>query len=145
MDSEGLMLTGFMLSAIADTYTSSLAIFLLNTSRTGFQRLDTIINKLIVCVVNTGALSSLAAIACVLLILFARNTLVSLGVFFCISKLYTNSLLANLNIRMIIHKEEPEGHYVNNPDSWPVLLQTNTTRLSNSLTGAYPNHRDRDD
>ncbi|KAJ3793793.1 hypothetical protein GGU11DRAFT_369897 [Lentinula aff. detonsa] len=129
------MVTGFMLSAIVDTFISSLAIFLLNTSRTGFRRSDTIINRLIVCVVNTGALSSLAAIASSILVLSAHNTLLYLGIFFCIGKLYTNSLLANLNIRTIIHKEEAQGIYGDNLYSWPVLRQTNTTSLSNSPTG----------
>ncbi|KAJ3746228.1 hypothetical protein DFH05DRAFT_926331 [Lentinula detonsa] len=89
----------------------------------------------IVCVVNTGALSSLAAIASSILILSAHSTLLYLGIFFCIGKLYTNSLLANLNIRTIIHKEELQGTYCNNSYSWPVLPQTNTTSLSNSPTG----------
>ncbi|KAJ3979374.1 hypothetical protein F5890DRAFT_1478585 [Lentinula detonsa] len=116
---EGLMVTGFMLSATVDTYISGLVIFLLNTSRTGFRRSDTIINRLANVRANSTPFSGYEESSSDLLTFLV----------------YTNSLLANLNIRTIIHKEEAQGIYGDNLYSWPVLPQTNTTSLSNSPTG----------
>ncbi|KAJ3765589.1 hypothetical protein FB446DRAFT_709338 [Lentinula raphanica] len=83
------------------------------------QGTDTIINKLntvhlslgqlniqILFIVNCGMLQTITAIAAACATILAPNTLINLGIFFCIGRLYVNSLLAALNYRTIIHKDE---------------------------------------
>ncbi|KAJ3810351.1 hypothetical protein EV368DRAFT_80685 [Lentinula lateritia] len=102
---SGLSITVNVLAAVADTYIAGLLTLLLHTSRTGFQRSDSIINKLIIFSINTGALTSLCAIASMLSILLAPATFIYISFFFCMGRLYANSLLATLNIRTLIRKE----------------------------------------
>ncbi|KAJ3875370.1 hypothetical protein F5051DRAFT_471001 [Lentinula edodes] len=102
---NGLSITVNVLAAVADTYIAGLLTLLLHTSRTGFQRSDSIINKLIIFSINTGALTSLCAIASMLSILLAPATFIYISFFFCMGRLYANSLLATLNIRTLIRKE----------------------------------------
>ncbi|KAJ3933824.1 MAG: hypothetical protein NXY57DRAFT_997241 [Lentinula lateritia] len=102
---KGLSITVNVLAAVADTYIAGLLTLLLHTSRTGFQRSDSIINKLIIFSINTGALTSLCAIASMLSILLAPATFIYISFFFCMGRLYANSLLATLNIRTLIRKE----------------------------------------
>ncbi|KAJ3892555.1 hypothetical protein GG344DRAFT_64536 [Lentinula edodes] len=94
-----------ILKAKPFNYISGLLTLLLHTSRTGFQRSDSIINKLIIFSINTGALTSLCAIASMLSILLAPATFIYISFFFCMGRLYANSLLATLNIRTLIRKE----------------------------------------
>ncbi|KAJ3865321.1 hypothetical protein EV359DRAFT_80590 [Lentinula novae-zelandiae] len=102
---NGLSITVNVLAAVADTYIAGLLTLLLHTSRTGFQRSDSIINKLIIFSINTGALTSLCAIASMLSILLAPATFIYISFFFCMGRLYANSLLATLNIRTLMRKE----------------------------------------
>ncbi|KAJ8695577.1 hypothetical protein PTI98_008167 [Pleurotus ostreatus] len=74
---------------------------LLHRSRTGFQRSDSMINKLIIFAVNTGVLTSLCAIAS-LISAIAPGTFLYIAFFFCLGRLYSNSLLATLNARKMI-------------------------------------------
>jgi len=70
----------------------------LSKSRTGFSHTDTMINKLMLYAVNTGLLTSIFTLLSS--VLFATSfTFVAAAVYFVLSKLYTNSLLAMLNSR----------------------------------------------
>ncbi|KAJ3735531.1 hypothetical protein DFJ43DRAFT_1058122 [Lentinula guzmanii] len=102
---KGLSITVNVLAAVGDTYIAGLLTLLLHTSRTGFRRSDSIINKLIIFSINTGALTSLCAIASMLSILLAPETFIYISFFFCMGRLYANSLLATLNVRSLIRKE----------------------------------------
>ncbi|KAJ3712368.1 hypothetical protein C8R42DRAFT_647528 [Lentinula raphanica] len=53
-----------------------------------------------------SSINCITAIAAACATILAPNTLVNLGIFFCIGRLYVNSLLAALNYRTIIHKDE---------------------------------------
>ncbi|PPQ95577.1 hypothetical protein CVT26_008605 [Gymnopilus dilepis] len=90
------------LAAAGDVLIAATLCTLLHMSRTGFQRSDTMINKLILFAVNTGFLTSLCAVASLISIVVAGNTFLYIAFFFCIGRLYTNSLLATLNARKMI-------------------------------------------
>jgi len=60
------------------------------------------INKLIIFTMNTGLLTSLCAVASLVSILAAPNTYIYIGFFFCMSRLYSNTLVATLNARKSI-------------------------------------------
>jgi len=90
------------LAAAGDVLIAAILCTLLHRSRTGFHRSDTMINKLILFAVNTGFLTSLCAVASLISILVAGNTFLYIAFFFCIGRLYSNSLLATLNAREMI-------------------------------------------
>ncbi|PPQ88744.1 hypothetical protein CVT25_008551 [Psilocybe cyanescens] len=116
------------LAAAGDVLIAATLCTLLHLSRTGFHRSDTMINKLILFSVNTGVLTSMCAVASLVSvrrrspstltsiriiqlltpcrfiyrvnkIVVAGNTFLYIAFFFCIGRLYTNSLLATLNAR----------------------------------------------
>ncbi|KAG7443913.1 uncharacterized protein BT62DRAFT_304616 [Guyanagaster necrorhizus] len=87
------------LAAAGDVFIAGTLCLLLHRSRTGFQNSDTMINKLILFAVNTGLLTSLCAVASLISILTAPNTFIYITFFFCMGRLYSNSLLATLNAR----------------------------------------------
>ncbi|KAN0098024.1 hypothetical protein V8E55_002470 [Tylopilus felleus] len=72
---------------------------LLQKSRTGFRRSDSMINKLIVFSINTGLLTSICAVASLISISASPNTFIYIAFYFCLGRLYCNSLLATLNAR----------------------------------------------
>ncbi|KAJ4480144.1 hypothetical protein J3R30DRAFT_2583565 [Lentinula aciculospora] len=98
-DLKGLSITVNALAAVSDVIIAGILTFLLQKSKTGFQRSDTMLNKLTVFAVNTGALTSFCAVASLISILAAPNTFIYILFFFCMGRLYTNSLLATLNAR----------------------------------------------
>lgn len=101
---KGLSLATNALAAAGDIVIAASLCTILQRSRTGFHRSDTIITKLIVFSVNTGLLTSLCALASLVSILAWPNTFIYIAFFFCIGRLYTNSLLATLNARKKIRE-----------------------------------------
>ncbi|KAH7879333.1 uncharacterized protein C8R40DRAFT_1262886 [Lentinula edodes] len=160
---KSLSITVNVLAAVADTYIAGLLTLLLHTSRTGFQRSDSIINKLIIFSINTGALTSLCAIASMLSILLAPATFIYISFFFCMGRqmmdIYANSLLATLNIRTLIRKEGgsnvqasgdtgsiPLGNYntsIFNPPS-TISVKIDTSREYTTDREREQKHRTRD-
>ncbi|KAG6879188.1 hypothetical protein C0992_004491, partial [Termitomyces sp. T32_za158] len=63
---------------------------------------DTIINRLMLFIVNTGLLTSLFAMATLISLVISPLTLIYATFYFCIGRLYTNSFLATLNARKAI-------------------------------------------
>jgi len=94
-----LTITINALSTTVDVLIASSLFIMLHKSRTGFKRSDTIINKLIILVVNTGVLTTCCAIASLICLIASPHTLVYASFYFCIGRFYTNSFLATLNAR----------------------------------------------
>ncbi|THU77207.1 hypothetical protein K435DRAFT_702890, partial [Dendrothele bispora CBS 962.96] len=99
---RGLSISVNALAAIGDVLIACSLIVLLQKSKTGFKRSDTMINKLILFTVHTGSITTLFAISSLISITVAPNTFVYIFFFFCIGRLYTNSFLATLNARHAI-------------------------------------------
>ncbi|KAJ2914321.1 hypothetical protein MD484_g6095, partial [Candolleomyces efflorescens] len=99
---EALSITVNALAAAGDVLIAATLCTILHRSRTGFHRSDTMINKLILFSVNTGFLTSLCAVGSLISIVVAGHTFLYIAFFFCIGRLYTNSLLATLNARKMI-------------------------------------------
>ncbi|KAF9059048.1 hypothetical protein BDP27DRAFT_528006 [Rhodocollybia butyracea] len=96
---SGLTLSINALSTAADVIIAASLCYLLARSRTGFKHSDTMINNLILFGVNTGLSTSLCATASLIALIASRNTLLYAPFYFCIGRLYSNSLLATLNGR----------------------------------------------
>ncbi|KAL1659300.1 hypothetical protein GGG16DRAFT_110514 [Schizophyllum commune] len=107
---QGLSVSVNALAAAGDVLIAIILCTLLHRSRTGFSRSDTIINKLIIFAVNTGMLTSLCAVGSLISITVAGNTFWYIAFFFCMGRLYTNSLLATLNARKAI-RSSADGAY----------------------------------
>jgi len=90
--------------AACDSFITLTLVYYLHTSRTGFKRTESLINRLITWTINTGLLTSIFAIADFICILTMESNLVYVGVFFVVSKLYTNSILASVNMRATLKK-----------------------------------------
>jgi len=96
---KSLSITVNALAAAGDVLIAAILCTLLHRSRTGFRRSDTMITKLILFAVNTGFLTSVCAVASLISITVAPKTFLYIAFFFCLGRLYTNSLLATLNAR----------------------------------------------
>ncbi|KAF9463770.1 hypothetical protein BDZ94DRAFT_588844 [Collybia nuda] len=99
LDISGLTLTINALSTAVDIIIAASLCIMLNNARTGFKKSDTIINRLILFVVNTGVLTSCCALASLISLLASPKSLIYASFYFCIGRFYTNSFLATLNAR----------------------------------------------
>jgi hypothetical protein len=94
-----LTITINALSTCADVLIATSLVILLNKARTGISRSDTLINRLIIFVVNTGVLTSCCAVASLISLILSPDSLIYAAFYFCIGRFYTNSFLATLNAR----------------------------------------------
>jgi len=118
-----LSITVNVLAASGDVLIAGTLCTLLHSSRTGFHRTDTIINKLMIFSVNTGLLTSLCAVASMVSILTAGRTFIYIAFFICMGRLYTNSLLATLNARKSIRQASHAIQSTNTSESHDVSLK----------------------
>ncbi|KAI5121948.1 hypothetical protein M0805_002019 [Coniferiporia weirii] len=109
---------------VTDVAIASVLVYLLYSSRSGFRRTDTVINRLIVYTVNTGLITALCAVAALITSLACPTTFLPDLFLFMIPKLYVNSMLASLNSRDTLRT---------------ALASTGDTELAIGLpaTGAY--------
>ncbi|KAJ3748215.1 hypothetical protein EV360DRAFT_89817 [Lentinula raphanica] len=138
-DLERLSVTVNAFAAAGDILITATLAWLLQSSKTGFRRLDAILNKLTIFAINAGALTSLVALGSLISLLAAPNTFFSISFFFCMGRLYTNSLLASLNTRK---KIRGEGDNVQSTNCHTFSFQANRlTRPSSFISFAYKKRR----
>ncbi|OBZ77498.1 hypothetical protein A0H81_01971 [Grifola frondosa] len=87
---------------------------LMDLRRTGFARTDSIVRILMMYSVNTGALTSLCALLCLVTYANMPNNFVFIAFYFVLPKLFLNSLLATLNARRKL-RETSSGALVSIP------------------------------
>ncbi|KAJ3805510.1 hypothetical protein F5876DRAFT_69736 [Lentinula aff. lateritia] len=106
------------LSTAADVIIAASLCFLLAKSRTGFKHSDTMINKLVYSVRGEywifirGCVDSVCAIASLLSLIASPKTLLYAPFYFCIGRLYSNSLLATLNARNQIRNGSNDAEHM---------------------------------
>ncbi|KAH8113594.1 hypothetical protein DFH11DRAFT_310110 [Phellopilus nigrolimitatus] len=88
-----------VITMVADGAIAGVLVFLLQRSRTGFKGSESIINRLIVFVINTGLTTGISAVMVLVMSLVLPSTLIYMFFYFNITRLYVNSLLAMLNYR----------------------------------------------
>ncbi|KAK1231007.1 hypothetical protein PQX77_005894 [Marasmius sp. AFHP31] len=96
---KGLSITVNALAVAGDVYIALALCYLLYRSKTGYKKSDTMVWRLSVYALETGLVTSACALGSLISIIAAPNTFIYICFFFCIGRLYANSLLANLNIR----------------------------------------------
>ncbi|TFK71893.1 hypothetical protein BDN72DRAFT_401474 [Pluteus cervinus] len=89
-------------AALCDTGIAVALCHFLRKKRTGFKRTDRVIDYLILFSINSGLLTSVASIACLITYLVVPKTWVYLALCFLISRLYANTFLCSLNSRKLL-------------------------------------------
>ncbi|KAF7370965.1 hypothetical protein MSAN_00730600 [Mycena sanguinolenta] len=135
---KALSITVNALAAAGDVFIAGTLTWLLHRSRTGFHRSDTMIRKLTIFAVNTGAVTSLCAIGSLISICVAGNTFIYILFFFCMGRLYCNSLLATLNARKSI-RGAADGIHTTSENLSLSLREFPKNTASLSLASKRPN------
>jgi len=99
---EGESMAVNVFGAAADILIAATLCTILHVSRSRVHKFDAMINKLIIFSVNTGLLTSLCALGSLISTIAAGKTFIYVPFYFCLGRVYTNSLLATLNARKII-------------------------------------------
>jgi len=150
-----LTITINALSTTVDVIIASSLCLLLNRARTGFKKSDTIINRLIIFVVNTGVLTTCCAISSLISLVVSPKSLIYASFYFCIGRFYTNSFLATLNARQSLKGNVDDTSYMmmsvpGNPLSptatrgdskqQGITIRIDTTHDSGSNSGSKSEH-----
>ncbi|EGN96802.1 hypothetical protein SERLA73DRAFT_184964 [Serpula lacrymans var. lacrymans S7.3] len=93
------MVAGWVLSVLADSAIACALCCYLHAHRTGIRRTDSIINRLLLYTINTGAITSFFAVLVIIMFLAIPDTQAFVAFVQVQSKLYAVSLLASLNSR----------------------------------------------
>ncbi|KAG2337367.1 hypothetical protein BDR05DRAFT_1005074 [Suillus weaverae] len=93
------MVVGWVLSAVVDSAIAFTLCIYLRQRRTGMNTTDSILNRLLLYSINTGAITSFCAVLVVIMFLSLPNNLAFIGFVQVQSKLYAISFLASLNTR----------------------------------------------
>ncbi|GLB39105.1 hypothetical protein LshimejAT787_0602670 [Lyophyllum shimeji] len=115
-------------AALCDTGIAISLCYFLHQKRTGFERTDKIIDYLILFAINSGLLTSIASVACLVTYLVVPRTWVYLALCFLISRLYANTFLCSLNSRQILRIADSEN------DS-PIVPRFRPVRLRDAILG----------
>ncbi|KAH9920026.1 uncharacterized protein BXZ73DRAFT_104841 [Epithele typhae] len=84
---------------VADLIIAASMCILLARRRTGFSKTDSTVRVLMIYSVNTGALTSLCALLCLITYASMPTNFVFIAFYFVLPKLFLNSMLATLNAR----------------------------------------------
>ncbi|KAK7680565.1 hypothetical protein QCA50_016347 [Cerrena zonata] len=139
-----LLYFGLGLLFFVDGYVSLSLIILLYFSRRGFSsRTDSIINILILYTINTGLLTSLSTLACLIMYAAMPTNYVFLALYFPLSKLYLNAFLATLNARDALRSAMTSGTPMSIPLSTtagksqtrpPLVFKSDPSHLESGVT-----------
>lgn len=97
-----LLYTALATGVAADILIAGSLCTCLYSSRTGFKKTDSLVNILMLYAVNSSLLTTICAAACFITYTIWPNEFTYIGIYFSLSKLYFNSLLATLNGRQTI-------------------------------------------
>ncbi|KAF8889447.1 hypothetical protein CPB84DRAFT_1449062 [Gymnopilus junonius] len=105
---------------------------LLLQSRTGFKRTDSILSFLMAFSINTGLLTSVCAIACFVTYALWPQRFIFMGIYFALSKLYVNALLASLNTRSSLRNQSYGMSTISQSVSMPIAFPTSHNTIATS-------------
>ncbi|THU77609.1 hypothetical protein K435DRAFT_846115 [Dendrothele bispora CBS 962.96] len=150
-------------AAICDTGIAISLCYFLQQKRTGYKRTDEIIDRLMLFSINSGLITSVTSIACLITYLVVPKTWVYLALCFLISRLYGNTFLNALNSRHILQSDDNDmdtpvipqfrstgiigrgrlgrGMSVKTPTQIDVLVVTETLTQSDSCSSRAPSEK----
>lgn len=91
------------LDAFSNTLITLTLCYYIRQLKSACKQSDPVVDHLMLYAINTGILTSTFSVACLLCYYFVPENLVSIGLYFVLSKLYANSYLATLNARRIAY------------------------------------------
>ncbi|KAF7378271.1 ANK-REP-REGION domain-containing protein [Mycena sanguinolenta] len=95
----------FAVGAAADLSIAAILCWYLRRELTEFDRINSLIGRLIQYTVATGLVTSLLALGCLIAYVGAPNGLIFMAMHFSLGRMYTNALLATLNSRKILRTQ----------------------------------------
>ncbi|PPQ95697.1 hypothetical protein CVT26_008380 [Gymnopilus dilepis] len=121
--------TSFAAAVVADTLVALSLCTLLFNSRTGIKRTDSVVKVMMAFVINTGLLTSVCAMGCLVTYAIWPDKFIFMGLYFALSKLYVNSLLASLNARSSLRTREQADptNFENVAIETPIVFPTRVT------------------
>ncbi|KAF9050854.1 hypothetical protein BDZ89DRAFT_593971 [Hymenopellis radicata] len=135
LEISALTMTINALSAATDILIAISLCLMLHKSRTGFKSSDTMITRLTLFFMNTGLLTSLCAVGALISLAVSPDSLIYALWYFCIGRLYANSLLAALNARNIIRGRTEDVDLV----EFPTAIVSPLPTSHGSSNGRTPN------
>jgi len=97
-----LLYTGLGSAVFVDALIAISSCVLLNHSRSGFKSSDSLVNTLMLYSINTGTVTSLGALACLVSYALWPHKFIFIGIFFIIGKVQINTVLTVLNTRSFL-------------------------------------------
>ncbi|KAJ6500559.1 hypothetical protein C8R45DRAFT_1210320 [Mycena sanguinolenta] len=105
-----VLTSGMSVSAATDIIVSAARYYYLRNLKQGYSGTQEVVDAVVVFTINDGALTCAIAIAAIIFLLRMPNNFIWLGIYFNISKLFSNSVLATLNLRnWYRHRQRPMG------------------------------------
>jgi len=99
---QWLVFTPLALASLSDLCTSVSLCYFLYTSRTGVRQTDSVLNVLLLYLINAGVITAICNLACLATFWLVPNSTVFVLIFFISSKMYFASVLSTLNCRELI-------------------------------------------
>ncbi|KAI0759244.1 hypothetical protein BD413DRAFT_617914 [Trametes elegans] len=125
-------IAGLSISVVTELMISSTLAYYLHSRRTGLERSNDIITKLIALTITTGMLTTLFNVADLVAYITAHRTLYILFFNFMLGKLYANSLLTSLNSREYVLGLTSETR---KPTSHETMRLSRSGRMTSSPRG----------
>ncbi|RDX47541.1 hypothetical protein OH76DRAFT_1484668 [Lentinus brumalis] len=126
---KGLSLAMNVSAALTDVTIAAILCTILQRSKTGYERSDRLVNKLMAFTINTGLVTSTCACVSLITYLARPGSFVYMSFFLLMGRLYSNSLLATLNARqrfrddLVISFDEVSLGHISTMPSPPVHLE----------------------
>ncbi|KAL1945746.1 hypothetical protein VTO73DRAFT_1748 [Trametes versicolor] len=90
---------GFTVAVVADIMLTTVLVWVLHRSRTGFRQTNSAIDVLIAYSVTTGLITDIFSVVCLILAFVGPEDLIYAGFDIVCTKLYVNCVLAAINVR----------------------------------------------
>ncbi|KAI1798231.1 hypothetical protein LXA43DRAFT_1088358 [Ganoderma leucocontextum] len=117
---------------VADVLIAGAMSVVLIRCRTGFSKTDSVLRTLIIYSINTGALTGLCALLCLVTYATMPENFIFIAFYFVLPKLFLNSLLATLNAREALRGANSGGMV-----SVPLSHTSYTTHMSFAERSRY--------
>ncbi|KAF8889446.1 hypothetical protein CPB84DRAFT_1849393 [Gymnopilus junonius] len=131
-DVSFFLYTSFAAAVVADTLVALSLCTLLFNSRTGIKRTDSVVTVIMAFIINTGLLTSVCAMGCLVTYAIWPTKFIFIGLYFALSKLYVNSLLASLNARASLRIRDQADPTNFEAAATPIVFPTRMTNTSAS-------------
>ncbi|KJA22397.1 hypothetical protein HYPSUDRAFT_656476 [Hypholoma sublateritium FD-334 SS-4] len=118
-----MLYASFGTAVLVDSLIAVSLCILLVRNRTGFKQTDSVVSRLMLFTINTGLLTSIAAVACFVTYAIWPQRFIFMGIYFALSKLYANSLLASLNARNVLRGQSWEDSGVLKSEAMTDIFQ----------------------